>query len=104
MIQKEIIVVYEMARITVIPGKEADFEAGVAKALPIFHQARGCRGVELQRSVEEPNQYILVVQWETVDDHMVHFRGSEGFEEWRRLVGPYFDKPPVVGHTQVVVK
>jgi len=96
--------VYEMAHITVSAGKNAAFEAGVKEALPLFHRARGCRGAELQRSVEEPNQYVLVVQWDTVEDHMVHFRESADFEEWRRLVGPYFEKPPAVGHTQVVVK
>ncbi|MCP3710839.1 antibiotic biosynthesis monooxygenase [Paraburkholderia sp. CNPSo 3274] len=96
--------VYEMAHITVSAGKNAEFEASVAQALPLFHRARGCRSVELQRGVEEPNQYVLVVQWDTVEDHMVHFRESDDFQEWRRLVGPYFEKPPVVGHTQVVVK
>ncbi|CAG9234950.1 Antibiotic biosynthesis monooxygenase [Paraburkholderia tropica] len=96
--------VYEMAHITVQAGKNAEFEAGVAQALPLFHRARGCRAVELQRGVEEPNQYVLVVQWDTIEDHMVHFRESADFQEWRRLVGPFFEKPPVVGHTEVVVK
>ncbi|WP_322102373.1 antibiotic biosynthesis monooxygenase [Paraburkholderia sp. J41] len=96
--------VYEMAHITVSAGKNAEFEANVAKALPLFHRARGCRAVELQRSVEEPNQYVLVVQWDSVEDHMVHFRESPDFQEWRALVGPFFEKPPAVGHTEVVVK
>ena len=96
--------IYEMAHITVSAGKNAEFEAAVKEALPLFHRARGYRSVELQRGVEEPNQYVLVVQWDTVEDHMVHFRESADFQEWRRLVGPYFEKPPVVGHTQVVVK
>ncbi|WP_322029537.1 antibiotic biosynthesis monooxygenase [Paraburkholderia sp. J76] len=96
--------VYEMAHITVSAGKNAEFEAAVAQALPLFHRARGCRAVELQRGVEEPNQYGLVVQWDTLEDHMVLFRESADFQEWRRLVGPYFEKPPVVGHTEVVVK
>ena len=96
--------VYEMAHISVQAGKNAEFEASVAQALPLFHRARGCGGVELQRGVEEPNQYVLVVQWDTVEDHMVHFRESADFQTWRGLVGPYFEKPPVVGHTRVVVK
>lgn len=102
--RKEQNVVYEMAHISVQAGKNAEFEAAVAEALPLFHRARGCSGVELQRSVEEPNQYVLVVQWDTVEDHMVHFRESADFQTWRGLVGPYFEKPPIVGHTQVVVK
>jgi len=96
-------VVYEMANITVQQGKNAEFEAAVAQAVPLFHRARGCSHVGLQRSVEEPNQYVLIVQWDTVEDHMVHFRESADFQEWRRLVGPYFEKPPVVGHTEVVL-
>lgn len=96
--------VYEMAQIAVLPGKEADFEAGVAQAVPLFKRARGCSGVELHRTIEHPGHYILLVQWDTVDDHMVHFRESADFQEWRRLVGPFFVKPPVVTHTEVAVK
>jgi heme-degrading monooxygenase HmoA len=97
-------VIYEMANIAVMAGKEEAFEAGVAQALPLFHRARGCRGVELHRSIEQPDHYVLMVQWETLDDHMVHFRGSEDFQTWRSLVGPYFAQPPVVGHTEVAVR
>jgi heme-degrading monooxygenase HmoA len=100
----EVPVVYEMAHIVVQQGKNAEFEAAVAQALPLFHRARGGRSVELQRSIEEPNHYVLVVQWDTVEDHMVHFRESADFQVWRQLVGPYFEKPPVVGHTEVVLK
>jgi hypothetical protein len=37
-----------------------------------------------------------------VEDHTVHVRGSENFQEWRRLVGAYFASPPVVEHTHRV--
>ncbi|MDE1180496.1 antibiotic biosynthesis monooxygenase family protein [Paraburkholderia sp.] len=96
--------VLENAYLEVIPGKEAEFEAGVKQALPLFHRAHGCTGVELQRVVEYPTRYVLVVQWNTVEDHMVRFRESDDFQEWRRLVGPYFQKPPEVVHTELAVK
>ena len=51
---------------------------------------------------ETPRAYRLLVKWETVDDHMVGFRNSEDFQEWRRLVGRYFDGPPKVMHAQLV--
>jgi heme-degrading monooxygenase HmoA len=95
--------IFEIAEIEVKPGEEAAFEAGVAKAIPLFQRAKGCHGMELQRSIEKLAQYRLVVKWETLDDHMVHFRGSEDFQEWRRLVGPHFVSPPSVSHTQVAV-
>jgi len=94
---------WEIAQIEVKAGEEAAFEAAVDKAVPLFKSSRGCKGMRLHRSVEHPSRYRLVVDWETVEDHTVHFRGSENFLEWRRLVGPHFASPPVVEHTHVVV-
>jgi heme-degrading monooxygenase HmoA len=95
--------IFEIAEIEVKPGEEILFEAAAAKAVPLFERSRGCRGLELQRSVETPSKYRLVVKWETLEDHTVHFRGSTEFQEWRRLAGPHFASPPVVGHTHTVL-
>ena len=95
--------IFEIAEIEVKPGEEAAFEAGVTEALPLFKRAKGCHGMELQRSVEKPSKYRLVVKWETVEDHMVHFRNSDDFQEWRKLAGPHFASPPAVEHTHTVV-
>jgi heme-degrading monooxygenase HmoA len=90
--------IHEIAHITVKPGMEADFEAGVAKAASLFQRARGCRSFALQREIEAPNRYRLVVGWDSVEDHMVHFRASEDFQTWRQLVGHCFETPPQVVH------
>jgi heme-degrading monooxygenase HmoA len=92
--------VWEIAELKIKPGEEQVFEAAAAKAVPLFKRARGCRGMQMQRSIEHPNVYRLVVDWETLEDHTVHFRGSEDFLEWRRLVGAHFAEPPAVEHTQ----
>ncbi|MBI0537979.1 antibiotic biosynthesis monooxygenase [Roseomonas sp. KE2513] len=94
----------EIAQIEVKPGSEATFQEGVAKAAPLFQRAKGCRGMELQRSVEFPSRYRLIVTWETVENHTVDFRGSVDFQEWRRLVGDCFASPPAVEHTHQVLK
>ncbi|HEX2655327.1 MAG TPA: antibiotic biosynthesis monooxygenase family protein [Xanthobacteraceae bacterium] len=94
--------VLEIAHIRVKPGMEAEFEAGVGKAAAIFKKAKGCKGMELQRSIEKPDLYRLFVQWETVDNHMVDFRGSPDFQEWRALVAHCFVAAPEVEHTQLV--
>ena len=95
--------ILEIAQIDVKPGMEAEFEAGVAKAAPLFRRAKGCTALTLQRSVERPSRYRLFVTWETVENHTVDFRGSENFTEWRALVGQYFASPPEVEHTKKVV-
>ena len=93
----------EIVEIEVKPGEEAAFEEGVAQAIPLFQTFKGCRGMELQRTIEKPSKYRLFVKWDTLDDHIVHFRGSENFQEWRRLVGPYFASAPTVEHGSVAV-
>lgn len=95
--------IFEIATIDVKDGQESDFEAGVAKAIPIFRRAHGYHSIRLERSIEAPSRYRLVVQWETVEDHMVRFRNSEDFQTWRSLVGHLFAAPPAVEHTTIVI-
>ncbi|HVO46479.1 MAG TPA: antibiotic biosynthesis monooxygenase family protein [Steroidobacteraceae bacterium] len=92
--------VWEIAQIDVKAGEEAVFEAAVTQAVPLFKRSKGCRGLQLHRSFENPARDRLVVDWESVEDHTEHFRGSEEFKEWRRLAGGHFASPPVVEHTQ----
>ena len=67
----------EIVDIEVKPGEEAAFEAAVAQAIPVFRRSKGCRGMELARTIERPSKY--------------------------RLVGPYFASPPMVEHVSVAV-
>lgn len=92
--------VWEVAELTIIPGQEAAFEAAVAKAVPHFKAMKSCHGLELRRIVERPGIYWLVVEWESVEAHMVDFRNSPNFAEWRRLVGSFFQAPPKVEHAE----
>ena len=96
--------ILEIAHITVKTGMEQDFEEGVKKAAAVFARAKGCKGMELQRSIEKPNLYRLFVKWETLENHTLDFRGSEDFKEWRGLVGHCFDGAPQVEHTRQAVK
>jgi len=90
--------VLEIAQIDVKPGMENDFEAGVAKGIAIFRRAKGCRAFEVQRSIELPSRYRLLIRWDTLENHTVDFRGSADYQEWRKLVGHCFASPAVVEH------
>jgi heme-degrading monooxygenase HmoA len=92
----------EIAQIDVKPGLEQEFESGVKKAAPIFQRAKGCRTMELQRSIEKPHRYRLVVGWDTVENHTRDFRESADFQEWRKLVGHCFAAAPEVEHVERV--
>jgi heme-degrading monooxygenase HmoA len=93
--------IYEHAELTIAAGRAAEFESAFAAVPAIFAQASGCQGVELRRCLEE-GHYLLVVAWETLDDHTVGFRESELFAQWRAVVGPFFAEPPRVLHYAVV--
>jgi quinol monooxygenase YgiN len=94
----------EIAQIDVKPGTEAEFENGVKQAVPIFQRAKGCRSMELRRSIEKPSRYRLFIGWDTVENHTEDFRGSADFQEWRKLVGHCFASPPDVEHVTQVTR
>lgn len=94
--------VREVAQIDVLAGTQDRFEAAFREAKPLFERAAGCHGARLYHSVEHPQRYWLVVEWETVEHHTVQFRGSPDFARWRELVGDFFAAPPQVEHVQTV--
>lgn len=99
----EVPIVHEIARMEIKPGHEEAFEAAVAEAVPLFQQSRGARTFALERSEEFPRRYRLVVGWETIENHLVDFRGSGQFQAWRALVGEHFASPPEVEHVRNVL-
>lgn len=88
----------EIATILVNPEGGAGIAAAFAQARPIIEGAKGCRGAALRRCVEHPERFMLTVQWDTLEDHMVTFRESDLFTRWRALMGPHFAAPPEVVH------
>jgi heme-degrading monooxygenase HmoA len=97
-------VITEIAILTIDPLKAGEFEAAVERATPAFRTASGCHGMALERVIEDPSRYHLMVQWDSVDHHMVQFRESDGFRVWRGNVGEFFVAPPVVLHTLLVAR
>ena len=93
--------VIEVAEITV--NDPAGFEAAVAAARPHFLAAGGCLDIAWHRVGEMPDTYRLLVTWRRVEDHMVTFRASDGFQKWRALASPYFAAPPTVTHSAAVM-
>ena len=96
--------VWEIAQLDAKPGEEAAFEAAVAKGAPLFERARGCKSLQLFRCVEQPGRYRLLIEWESVEDHTVHFRESPARDEWRRLIDGLYVGTPAIDHMQPVLK
>jgi heme-degrading monooxygenase HmoA len=90
--------VIEHAEFTITPGEEAAFEAAFARGHALIAKAPGYLWGRLVRQVEQPGVYLLLIGWESLDAHMVDFRGSELFTQWRAEVGGFFAAAPVVVH------
>ena len=89
--------VLEVALIDVTPGSEEAFATAYAQAEPLVAGTPGCRSMRMTRGVETPTRFVLLVEWDSVEDHQV-FRDSDRFPQWRALIGPHFATPPHVEH------
>jgi heme-degrading monooxygenase HmoA len=94
--------VLEVAMLQVIPGRETEFEAAFAKAERIIASMPGYLDHQLQRCLEVRNKYLLLVNWQTLEDHTIGFRGSPGYQEWRALLHHFYDPFPTVEHFAAV--
>ena len=94
----------ELAEIDIKPGCEQAFEDAAFEAKELFLASKGCLAFRLHRSMEQPSRYRMFVEWQTIEDHMIEFRNSDAFQEWRRLCGSYFQNPPRVEHLTVIVE
>jgi heme-degrading monooxygenase HmoA len=90
--------ILEVATLNVIPGQETAFEAAFQEAQPIIASMRGYLSHQLQRCLEQPNRYILLVNWDTLEDHTDGFRGSPEYQQWRALLHHFYDPFPTVEH------
>ena len=92
------VMVIERVEFSVVTGREAEFESVFRTAISTAAASRGYLAHELRRSIESPSRYMLRIEWATLEDHTVGFRGSAAFTQWRAQVGPFFATAPVVEH------
>jgi heme-degrading monooxygenase HmoA len=90
--------VLEVAILDVKPGQSSEFESAFGQAESIIASAKGHISHELRRCIETPDRYILLVRWESLEDHTEGFRGSPRYQEWKHRLHHYYDPFPKVEH------
>ena len=95
--------VLEVAMLDVKTGQNADFEAAFQQAAPLIASIPGYVSHELQLCIENPQRYILLVQWQTLEAHTVGFRQSAQYQEWKHLLHHFYDPFPTVEHYVAVM-
>jgi heme-degrading monooxygenase HmoA len=97
--------ILELADLRITPGQQAGFEAAIQQGVQaVISQAKGFRGYKVNHSMESPERYVLMIYWETLENHTLDFRQGPLFAQWRAIVGPFFSAPPVVEHFTLVAK
>jgi heme-degrading monooxygenase HmoA len=97
--------ILELADIRIQPGKQSEFDAAILHGLTqVIANSKGFRGYKVNKGVESPERYVLMIFWEALENHTVDFRESPAFQEWRSIVGPYFAAPPMVEHFTLLGK
>lgn len=95
--------ILEVAVLQVKKGLTASFEKDFGRASAIIASMQGYVSHELQRCLEVEGKYVLLVRWETLEDHTHGFRGSKEYQEWKRLLHHYYDPFPTVEHYTAVI-
>ncbi|MGY0216573.1 antibiotic biosynthesis monooxygenase family protein [Endozoicomonadaceae bacterium StTr2] len=94
--------ILEVAVLDIKAGQAEAFEAAFAEAQQIISQMKGYISHELQHCLEKPDRYILLVRWQTLEDHTVGFRESAEYQQWKQLLHHFYEPFPEVEHYQCV--
>lgn len=90
--------ILDAATLVIVPGQEGAFEAAFEEAKKLIISAPGYISHELQRCIELPDRYILLVRWQTLEHHTVGFMQSFQYQKWCALLQHFFDPSPSTFH------
>ena len=90
--------ILEHAILPVRPGEQAAFESAFDQARPLISSQVGFRNLSLSRSIESPNLYLLLVEWDSIEAHTDGFRISNEYQDWKRLLHHFYEPFPTVEH------
>lgn len=94
--------ILEVAILDIRPGQNEAFEQAFAEAQKIISSMKGYIKHELQKCLEQESRYLLLVQWECLEDHTVGFRGSSQYNQWSKMLHHFYDPFPIVEHYETV--
>jgi heme-degrading monooxygenase HmoA len=96
--------ILEVAILNVKSGQEKQFEIDFATAGQFISSIKGYMKHSLRKCLEQSNKYILLVDWENLEDHTVGFRESAEYLEWKKLLHHYYDPFPTVEHYVTIIE
>ena len=94
--------IQEVAILNIRPGTSIAFENAFVQAQAIISSMPGYVSHQLQRCLETPDRYLLLVEWRNLEDHTIGFRQSPQYNEWKQLLHHFYEPFPMVEHYETV--
>lgn len=96
--------ILEIATFDIKEQAQTAFIEAFQEAQLVVSKAKGFVGLECQHCIEIPTKFVVLIHWKTLEDHTIGFRESALFVQWRALLSPHFQNPPVAEHFQTINK
>jgi heme-degrading monooxygenase HmoA len=94
--------ILEIATFDIKKESQPAFENAFQEAKLVVSKSKGFIKLELQHCIETTTKYVVLIQWETLEDHTIGFRESDLFTQWRAILSPHFQNPPVAEHFEII--
>jgi heme-degrading monooxygenase HmoA len=90
--------IIEHAILNVRAGQRQSYERAIQEAIPLISATPGFIDLEVRRCLEHENRYLLIVRWQSLEDHTVGFRKSDRYARWSALLHGFYEPFPEVDH------
>ena len=94
--------VLEYIRYRVPVERGDEFAAAYATASAVLDLDEHCLGYDVAQGVEEPENWVVRITWDSVEGHEQGFRKAPRFREFFAAVRPFFDAIEEMKHYRVV--
>ena len=93
--------IIEYIRYTVPAERAAEFTKAYTRAGRVLEADEHCLGYEVSRGVEEPQNWVVRIQWDSIEGHEGGFRKASHFRDFLAAVKPFFDNIDEMKHYQI---
>ena len=95
--------IVEHAILQVRSGQAEAFDAAMTEARPLVANQPGFQSIEVRKSDDDPERYLLLIVWDRIESHREGFRQSPEYQQWCTLLHPFYDPMPVVNYYEASI-
>jgi quinol monooxygenase YgiN len=91
----------EIIRYNISKENQSNFEQAYTSAAQYLRSSKYCLGYQLIHGKEEPNHYIVIIHWTSMEEHLNGFRKSPEFMPFFNLVKPFYNNIEEMKHYEL---